>query len=78
MFTYCRFLIAIFTFAIGISAVWAVAPVTAGVSVLGIPFVQPEVIEVAPPKIVDPPAVRFKHHGKHSHCRKSARSSALR
>jgi hypothetical protein len=67
MFNYNRILIAVLTFILGISTVWAVSLITAGIGVVGAPFMQPEVIEVAAPRVPEPPAVRFKRHRKHHH-----------
>ena len=75
MFSYTRILIAILTFALGISTVWAASLITAGIGVVGFPFVNSQVIEVAPPQAAEPPVVRFKRHKRHHHnCRKFAKT----
>ena len=76
MFSYTRILIAILTFALGISTVWAASLITAGIGVVGAPFLSSEVIDVAAPRVPEPSAVRFKSKTKHRHhCRKLADSS---
>ena len=75
MSAYLRIIAAIFSFVIGVSAVWAIGMVTAGVGVLGVPFMSSQVIEVAAPPVPEPSAKRFKHRKNHDHrCGKFADS----
>lgn len=74
MSAYLRTIAALFAFVIGVSSVHAVGMFVPDLGVLRIPFLQSEIVDVAPPRVPDPPAIRFKRHRKHSEdrCRKNA------
>jgi hypothetical protein len=71
MSAYLRIIAALFAFVIGVSAVYAASEFTSGFTVLGFPYGRGEVLEVAAPRVPDPPSMRTKtRHGEHRHCRR--------
>jgi hypothetical protein len=75
MFYYRRILIALLTFILGLSTVWASGAVVAGIGIFGVSFPGSNVIEVAAPAESPQSDDREKfrrHH--HPDCRKLSRS----
>jgi hypothetical protein len=61
--------IGLFTFALGLAAVWLVRSAYATVTVNDIPFIgNSEIIEVAPPNDLAPPAIRIRRDHNHYNC----------